>query len=162
MSSKLFRLIWVFIVIMVITAALYKSLLGENSESWEKAAFESLKATMQEELVQLHWQWQYEGRPSSILYIGSQARRVQMNAKGWPAFPQTKAGCHAFLDMFASDVVAEVSGLELDVNVEQQLGINIEFLAQQDINDSGALVDTCRYTRLEQKFEYYLGTGSLF
>lgn len=162
MSSKLFGFVWALIIIMVIATVMYKSLLGDNSDTWEKVGFDSLKGSMQEELVQLHWQWQYEGRPSSILYIGSQARRVQMNATGWPVFPLTEAGCSAFLDMFAGDAVVEVSGLELNVNVEQQLGIDVTFLEQPYINDSGEAADICRYSRLGQKFEYYLGTGNLF
>jgi hypothetical protein len=162
MSSKLFRFVVVFIVIMVIATGLYKSLLGSNSESWERVAFDSLKSAMQEGLVKMHWQWQYDGRPESILYETTQSERVEMNLKGWPIFPASEEACQTFLDMFAGDVVVEVSGLQLDVNMRQQLGIGVEFVKHQSINESGDYVDMCRYRRADQKIEYYLGTGKLF
>ena len=56
MSSKLFQLLSVLIVVMLIGAGLYRSVL-DNSESWEKAGFESIKASMQKGLAQMHWQW---------------------------------------------------------------------------------------------------------
>jgi hypothetical protein len=162
MSSKLFRFLAALIVIMFIATGLYKSLLSENSESWEKVGFDSLKASMQEGLVDMHWQWQYEGRPESILYESSRTERVVMNAKGWPALETSEESCRAFLDIFAADAVVEVSGLELEVNVVQQLGIDVELLKQEYINDTGEIVDICRYRRLGQKIDYHLGTGNLF
>ncbi|AEP28494.1 hypothetical protein [Brumicola nitratireducens] len=165
MSSKLYRLICVFIVIMVIGTGLYKSLLGSNSESWEKVGFESLKASMQKGLAIIHWQWQYEGRPSSILYETTQAQRIdriEINADGWPNLARSREACRDFLNIFADSVVVEVSGLELDVDITKQLGISVEFLAQQELNDSGEAVDICRYSRKNQELEYHLGTGKLF
>jgi hypothetical protein len=162
MSSKLFRFLVALIVIMVIATGLYKSLLGENSESWERVAFDSLKAAMQEGLVQMHWQWQFEGRPESIVYESAKPQSILMNAKGWPALEVSKEPCQVFLDMFAGDVIVEVSGLELEVNLMQQLGIEVELLEQEYVKDSGESVDICSYRRLGQKIEYYLGTGNLF
>ena len=165
MSSKLYRLVCVFIVIMVIGAGLYKSLLGRNSESWEKVGFENLKASMQKGLAQMHWQWQYEGRPSSILYETSQVQRVnsiKINASGWPEFSKSNEGCSNFLNIFAGPLVVEVSGLQLDVDVAKQLDIDAEYLAAQPVNDSYQLVEMCRYTRKNQKLEYVLATGNLF
>jgi len=162
MSSKLFRFLAALIVGMVIATGLYKSLLGENSEPWEKVGFDSLKSAMQEGLVQMHWQWQYEGRPESILYESTQPERVLMNAKGWPALKPSEESCRAFLDIFAGDVLVEVSGLELEVNIMQQLGIDVELLEQEYINDTGEFVDICSYRRMGQKIEYHLGTGNLF
>jgi len=150
---------------MVIGTGLYKSLLGSNSESWERVAFESLKASMQEGLALMHWQWQYEGRPSSILYETTQAQRVeriQINADGWPDLARSHEACSDFLNIFADSVVVEVSGLELDVDITKQLGISVELLAQQEFNEAGEAVDVCRYSRNNQELEYHLGTGKLF
>lgn len=165
MSRKLFRLLAVFIIVMILSAGLYKSLLSNSGDSWEKVGFENIKASMQEGLAEMHWQWQYEGRPESIIYEMSGKQSVQaiaMNAKGWPALAESEEACSLFLNMFAGTVVVEVSFLEMEVNVEQQLGINIEFLKQQEANDLGGKVDICRYRRLDQQFEYQLGTGNLF
>ena len=165
MSSKLYRLICVFIVIMMIGSGFYKSLLGRNSEPWEKVGFESLKTSMQKGLALMHWQWQYEGRPNSILYETSQAQRVdriEINAEGWPDLVKSRDACSDFLNIFADSVIVEVSGLELDVDITKQLGISVEFLAQQELNDSGEVVDICRYSRKNQELEYHLGTGKLF
>jgi hypothetical protein len=165
MSSKLLSFVWVLIVIMVIASGLYKSLLGDNSNTWENVGFENVQAAMDKGLAQMHWQWQFEGRPNSILYETSNAKRVdsiEINNKGWPDLAQSNEACSAFLNIFAGSVVVEVGALELDVNVEKQLGIKIELIALQSVNDSGELVDICRYSRNGQKFEYHLGTGNLF
>ena len=162
MSSKLFRFVMVFIVIMVIATSLYKSLLGSNSEPWERVAFDNVKAAMQEGVMQIHWQWQYEGRPESIQYQSSELKRVDINVQGWPDLAASRQACHDFLDLFAGKAMVEVSGLELDVNAVQQLGIAVELVNKQDTKDLGNYVDICRYSRLGQEFEYYLGTGNLF
>lgn len=165
MSSKIYRSVFVFIVIMLLSAGLYKSLLGSNSESWEKVGFESVKASMQKGLAQLHWQWEFEGRPLSIVYETAgitRIDRIDINKNGWPDLAPSTEACTQLLHAFASAEVAEVSGLQIDVDVEKQLGIKIEFVAKQKIHDSGELVDVCRYSRKGQKFEYYLGTGNLF
>ncbi|MFT5277774.1 MAG: hypothetical protein ACI97K_001821 [Glaciecola sp.] len=164
MSSKLFQLLSVLIVVMLIGAGLYRSVL-DNSESWEKAGFESIKASMQKGLAQMHWQWEYEGRPATILYETAQTERVDklaINLKGWPALAQSKEACIAFLNIFAGSVLVEVSFLELNVEVERQLGIQIEFIGGQETNELGERVDMCRYSRTGQQFEYQLGTGNLF
>ncbi len=165
MSSKIYRSVFVFIVIMLIGTGLYKSLLGGNSETWEKVAFESLKASMQKGLAQIHWQWEYEGRPMSLLYETTQAQRVdqiEINADGWPALAKSQEACGDFLNIFGDSVVVEVSGLQLDVDIVKQLDISVEFLANQKLEDSGEVVDICRYSRKNQVLEYHLGTGKLF
>jgi hypothetical protein len=165
MSNKLFRSVLVFIVIMLIAAGLYQSLLSDNSDAWEKVGFENVKGSMQKGLAQMHWQWEFEGRPHSIVYETARAKqtdRFEINNKGWPKLAPSIDACNALLHVFASAEEVEVSGLELDVNVEKQLGIKVEFISKHNINDSGELVDICRYTRKGQKFEYYLGTGNLF
>nr|WP_297349496.1 hypothetical protein [uncultured Glaciecola sp.] len=165
MSSKLFRFVCVFIVIMLIATGLYQRLLSDNNDAWEKVGFENVKGLMQKGLVQMHWQWEFEGRPHSIVYETARAERTdrfEINKKGWPDLAQSKDACSALLHVFASADVAEVSGLEFDVDVEKQLGIKVEFISKQIIHDFGKSVDTCRYSRKGQKFEYYLGTGNLF
>jgi hypothetical protein len=165
MSSKLFRYVCVLIVIMMIAAGLYKSLLGGNRDTWQNVGFENIQATMEKGLAQMHWQWQFEGRPNSILYGTSNAKRVErieINNKGWPDLAQSNEVCSAFLNIFAGSVLLEVGALELDVNVEKQLGIKIELIVLQSVNDSSELVDICRYSRKGQKFEYHLGTGNVF
>jgi hypothetical protein len=165
MSSKLFRFVLVFIVIMLIAAGLYRSLLNDNSDVWRKVGFESVKGSMQKGLAQMRWQWEFEGRPHSIVYATARAKRIdrfEINKKGWPNLVPSIDACSALLHVFASAEVVEVSGLEFDVDVEKQLDIKIEFLSKQKIYDFGELVDICRYSRKGQKFEYYLGTGNLF
>jgi hypothetical protein len=165
MSSKLFRSITVFIVIMLIATGLYKSLLSDNNDAWEKVGFENVKGSMQKGLALMHWQWEFEGRPKSILYETTRAQRTdrfEINSKGWPDLAKSDEACSALLHVFAGAVVVEISDLELDVNVEKQLGIKVEFIARQNVNGSGELVDICRYSRKSQKFEYHLGTGNLF
>lgn len=150
---------------MLIATGLYKSLLGNNSEAWERVGFENVKTSMQKGLVLMHWQWEYAGRPVSILYEtrqGQRVGRIEIDKNGWPDVAQSTEACKAFLNVFAGSAVVEVGGLELDVNVEKQLDIDVTFLAKQDTNDSGELVDICRYSRKGQKFEYHLGTGNLF
>jgi len=120
---------------------------------------------MDKGLAQIHWQWQFEGRPKSILYETSNAKRVdsiEINKKGWPDLAKSKEACSAFLNIFAGSVVVKVGALELDFNVEKQLGIKIELIALHSVNDSSELVDICRYSRNGHKFEYHLGTGNLF
>ncbi|PKI00499.1 hypothetical protein [Glaciecola sp. 33A] len=165
MSSRLFRFVCVLIVIMMIAAGLYKSLLSGNRDTWQNVGFENVQAAMEKGLAQMHWQWQFEGRPNSILYGTSNAKRVErieINNKGWPDLAQSNGACSAFLNIFAGSVVVEVGALELDVNVEKQLGIKIELIVLQSVNDSSELVDICRYSRKGQKFEYHLGTGNVF
>jgi hypothetical protein len=99
------------------------------------------------------------------LYETTQAQRVdriEINADGWPEFARSREACSDFLNIFADSVVVEVSGLELDVDITKQLGISVEFLAQQELNDSGEAVDICRYSRKNQELAYHLGTGKLF
>ncbi|GAC29623.1 hypothetical protein [Brumicola pallidula] len=165
MSSTLFRFVWVLIVIMVLATGLYKSLLGGNSDAWENVGFENVQTAMEKGIAQMHWQWQFEGRPNSILYATSNVKRVErieINNKGWPNLAQSNEACSAFLNIFAGSVVVEVGALELDVNVEKQLGIKVELIVLQSVNDSSELVDICRYSRKGQNFEYHLGTGNLF
>jgi hypothetical protein len=165
MSSKLFRFVCVFIVIMLIATGLYQRLLSDNSDAWEKVGFENVKGSMQKGLVQMHWQWEFEGRPHSIVYETARAERIdrfEISKKGWPDLAPSLNACSDLLNVFASAKVVEITGLKLNVDVEKQLGINIEFLPNRNINDSGELVDICRYSHKGQKFEYYLGTGHLF
>jgi hypothetical protein len=155
----------VLIVIMVLATGLYKSLLGGNSDAWENVGFENVQTAMEKGIAQMHWQWQFEGRPNSILYATSNVKRVErieINNKGWPNLAQSNEACSAFLNIFAGSVVVEVGALELDVNVEKQLGIKVELIVLQSVNDSSELVDICRYSRKGQNFEYHLGTGNLF
>jgi hypothetical protein len=150
---------------MLIAARLYQSVLSDNSDAWEKVGFENVKGSMQKGLAQMHWQWEFEGRPHSIVYETARAKqtdRFEMNKKGWPKLARSTAACSALLHVFASADVTEVSGLELHVDVEKQLGIKVEFISKQNIKDSGESIDICRYSRKGQKFEYYLGTGNLF
>jgi hypothetical protein len=165
MSSKVFRSVLVFIVIMLIAAGSYRSLLSDNSDAWGQVGFQSVKGAMQKGLVQMHWQWEFEGRPHSIVYETARAKRIDrfdINKKGWPDLAPSIDACISLLHVFASAEVVEVSGLELNVNVEKQLGIKVEFIPKQNINDYGERVDICRFSREGQKFEYYLGTGNLF
>jgi hypothetical protein len=165
MSSKSFRAVLVFIVIMLIAAGFYRSLLSDNSDAWRKVGFESVKGAMQKGLVQMHWQWEFEGRPHSIVYETAGAKpteRFEMNKKGWPDLAPSMDACSRLLHVFASAEVVDVSGLQLNVNVEKQLDIKVEFISKQNINEYGELVDICRYSRKDQNFEYYLGTGNLF
>jgi hypothetical protein len=150
---------------MVLATGLYKSLLGGNSDAWENVGFENVQTAMEKGIAQMHWQWQFEGRPNSILYATSNVKRVErieINNKGWPNLAQSNEACSAFLNIFAGSVVVEVGALELDVNVEKQLGIKVELIVLQSVNDSSELVDICRYSRKGQNFEYHLGTGNLF
>jgi hypothetical protein len=150
---------------MLIAARLYQSVLSDNSDAWEKVGFENVKGSMQKGLAQMHWQWEFEGRPHSIVYETARAKqtdRFEMNKKGWPKLARSTDACSDLLHVFASADVTEVSGLELHVDVEKQLGIKVEFISKQNIKDSGESIDICRYSRKGQKFEYYLGTGNLF
>jgi hypothetical protein len=165
MSSKLYRVLAVLIVVMLISAGLYKSLISNSNGSWEKVSFENIKVAMQKGVVEMHWQWQYEGRPISILYETRQSQRVDivvMNKDGWPAIEKSKEACVEFLDTFAGSVLVEVSGLELNVDVQKQLGIQIEFVVKQDTSELDGEINVCRYSRTDQQFEYQLGTGNLF
>jgi hypothetical protein len=169
MSSILFQKIVVFIVLMLLAAGLYKTLIYSSSDWSEKIGFESVKTSMQRGLTQMHWQWQYEGRPLSIVYKTGQSQsfeRLAMNNKGWPALGQSRKACSDFLNMFAGEVLLDVSTLPANTELAEQLGIEIEYIAGQEAeNDSGQRAkrnDVCRYTRPGQQFEYQLGTGNLF
>ncbi len=165
MASKLYQFIWVFLIVMVIGALLYRSLLTENNEAWERAGFENLKAGMQEGLAQMHWQWQYAGRPNVITYESSnkaQNDQIEMNKDGWPKLPRSLNACQGFLAMFAAKSAVNVGGLSVEIDLQKQLEIQVEFFAQAKTQDSQQRVDICRYSRPEQNFDYHLGTGNVF
>ncbi|MEQ3653147.1 MAG: hypothetical protein ABNH21_03390 [Glaciecola sp.] len=165
MASKLYQFIWVFLIVMIVGALLYRSLMTENNEAWERTGFENLKAGVQEGLAQMHWQWQYEGRPSSITYESSnagQSDQIEMNREGWPKLNRSLDACQGFLAMFAAKSAVNVGGLSVEVDLQKQLEVQVEFIAQAKAQDSQKRVDICRYSRPEQKFDYHLGTGNVF
>lgn len=169
MSSILFQKIVVFIVVMLLAAGLYKTLVYSSSDSSEKIGFESVKTSMQRGLTQMHWQWQYEGRPLSIVYKTGQSQsfeRLAMNTKGWPTLGQSRKACSDFLNLFAGEVLLDINALSSNTGLADQLGIEVEYIAGQEAqNDTGQIAKrngVCRYTRQGQQFEYQLGTGNLF
>ena len=150
---------------MVIGALLYRSLLTENNEAWERTGFENLKAGMQEGLMQMHWQWQYDGRPSTITFESSNeshSDQIEMTRQGWPKLNRSINACQAFLAMFAEKSAVDVGGLRVEIDLQKHLEIQVEFIADAITQDSQKRVDICRYSRPEQKFDYHMGTGNVF
>jgi uncharacterized protein (DUF1810 family) len=168
---------------MILAVVMYRTVLSRDRNEVQQAAFESVKTAMQQGLAQMHWQWQYEGRPSHIEYaVGErQKRQIEMNTEGWPVLGRSLDDCKAWLNMFAAESNVEVFGLGIDVGLERQLEMKVEFIRLEDsgsaaianpmgdgveINDgvphvSKRLADTCRYSRKDQSFDYALGTGSV-
>jgi hypothetical protein len=166
MSSKLLRVVWGFIVVMVLAVVMYRTVLTRHTSEVQQAAFEKVKSTMQQGLAQMHWQWQYEGRPTQIDFaVGArQMRRIEMNTEGWPVIGRSEEGCRAWLNMFAVDANVEVFGLEAGVELQSQLEMKIEFIESNDgtAHVNKVMADICRYSREGQYFDYALATGLVF
>ncbi|MBF7073695.1 hypothetical protein ISG33_09835 [Glaciecola sp. MH2013] len=158
MSSKLFQILCTFIVIMLVAAGMYKTVLDQTTESTQDATFDNMKTAVQKGLVQMHWQWQYEGRPDSIDYEAAlqEQHRIAMNDAGWPQVVGSVQGCKDILAMFVDDGKVQISALETNIDLERLLALEIAF---KKANDSQTHADICRYQRKGQEFEYHLGTG---
>jgi len=106
----------VLLIVAIVLATVMISILFEDDTRWQEAVFLGIKNKINVAVNNAHWQWQKNGRPSSIL-IYQQADikpfvapfEVKMNSKGWPEIGDSDADCMAFLASFTRPFAPEMS-----------------------------------------------------
>ncbi|WP_158771960.1 hypothetical protein [Paraglaciecola sp. L1A13] len=130
---------------------------NESSPNIRKIALQNLVEQFGKTTLNAHWQWQNEGRPSSILLIeyGAQGDEIgrhplAMTHLGWPRLEPTSKGC-AVLWQEILDLDLEVEGFKMYA----------EFFDGVQLSNN-ALASICRY-RLSTGpyFEYKVYTGQV-
>ena len=130
---------------------------NDSSPSIRKVALQTLVEQFTKSTLNAHWQWQKEGRPSSILLVnydaqGNETGRHPLNMShlGWPRLAPTSKGC--------ADLWRDVLNKDLEV---EGFKMYAEFYDGVQISDN-ALASICRY-RLSTGpyFEYKVYTGQV-
>jgi hypothetical protein len=148
------------LVVVVVFASLMLGFIlyfNQSTPSIRKIVLQNIVTQFTKSTLNAHWQWQNEGRPSSILLIeydeqGNEKGRHPLNMShlGWPKLTPTSKGC--------ADLWRDVLNAELEV---EGFKMYAEFYDGVQTHDN-ALASFCRY-RLSTGpyFEYKVYTGQV-
>ncbi|MBT1451688.1 hypothetical protein KJ365_12420 [Glaciecola sp. XM2] len=101
-SPKLMHILLCLLVVAVVYSVAVKYLFKDDAK-WQQVSLASLAAQMEHGIQQMYWQWQQEGRPSSIVYQpehAEQAMVIQMNKTGIPVVGNDDKACEIVLSWF--------------------------------------------------------------
>lgn len=109
-SPKLLQFLLCLLVVVTVFSVAVKHVFDDGTK-WQEVTATGLAFKMKQDLAQMYWQWQQEGRPPYIVYQPEHAQsamKIKMQANGLPMLTKQEGTCKQVLAWFVEDAVIDV------------------------------------------------------
>ncbi|MGQ8366068.1 hypothetical protein [Glaciecola sp. 1036] len=147
MSRKLFYGLVVFTLIVILVAYAFWYRVVREQE-WQETMANGFEARVNNEISQIYWSWQQQGRPDVIDYVIGESKMtfpIVLTDKGLPLVEVSQEACLAFVSMFLDDQ-----------KLKENVKVSTTYLEHS--NNKNA-IGICHYSILNKVFAYHVETG---